>query len=208
MAWCCQEAVITWCYMASIGHYEWNVGNSSDIDKRLPGLTADIWARGAIQEACGENSPCYIYSIIRLNCTSHFIQWRTQYFGQFCWNICMKSTWLLFQLNFGSLPLLHDDVIKWKHFPYYWPFMWGIHRSPVNSPHKGQWCGALMFCSIRAWTNGWVNIQDASDLRCLHAHYEVIVINRDLVIFSQILTIDNMGCLVPVQLLIVLSQLL
>ena len=38
----------------------------------------------------------------------------------------------------------HDDVIKWKHFPHYWPFVWGIHRSTVNSPHKGQWCEALM----------------------------------------------------------------
>ena len=25
------------------------------------------------------------------------------------------------------------------------PFVWGIHRSPVNSPHKGQWRGAVMF---------------------------------------------------------------
>ena len=40
---------------------------------------------------------------------------------------------------------LYDDVIKWKHFPRYWPFVRGIHRSPVNSPHKGQWRGALMF---------------------------------------------------------------
>ena len=32
----------------------------------------------------------------------------------------------------------HDDVMKWKHFPRYWPFVRGIHRSPVNSPHKGQ----------------------------------------------------------------------
>ena len=39
----------------------------------------------------------------------------------------------------------HDDVIKWKHFPRYWPFLRGIHRSPVNSPHKGQWGGALTF---------------------------------------------------------------
>ena len=29
----------------------------------------------------------------------------------------------------------HDDVIKWKHFPRYWPFVRGIPRSPVNSPH-------------------------------------------------------------------------
>ena len=28
----------------------------------------------------------------------------------------------------------HDDVMKWKHFPRYWPFVRGIHRSPVNSP--------------------------------------------------------------------------
>ena len=39
----------------------------------------------------------------------------------------------------------YDDVIKWKHFPRYWPFVRGIHRSPVDSPHKGQWRGALMF---------------------------------------------------------------
>ena len=39
---------------------------------------------------------------------------------------------------------VHDDVIKRKHFPFYWPFVRGIHRSPVNSPHKGQWRGAKM----------------------------------------------------------------
>ena len=44
----------------------------------------------------------------------------------------------------------HDDAIKGKHFPRYWPFVWGIHRSPVNSPHKGQWRGALIFSLIRA----------------------------------------------------------
>ena len=27
----------------------------------------------------------------------------------------------------------HDDVIKWKYFPRYWPFVRGIHRSPVKS---------------------------------------------------------------------------
>ena len=33
--------------------------------------------------------------------------------------------------------------------------LWGvIHRSPVESPHKGQWRGALMFSSIRAWSKG------------------------------------------------------
>ena len=69
----------------------------------------------------------------------------------------------------------HDDVIKWKHFPLYWPFVRGIHRSPVNSPHKGQWRGALMFTLICARINGWVNNREAGDLRRYRAHYDVIV---------------------------------
>ena len=47
-----------------------------------------------------------------------------------------------------TMLLVHDDVIKWKHFPRNWPFVRGIHRSPVNSPHKDQWRGALMFSLI------------------------------------------------------------
>ena len=69
----------------------------------------------------------------------------------------------------------HDDVIKWKHFPHNWPFVRGIHRPPVNSPHKGQWRGALMFSLICVWINDWVNNREAGDLRCYRAHYDVIV---------------------------------
>ena len=65
----------------------------------------------------------------------------------------------------------HEDVIKWKHFLRYWPFVRGIHRSPVNSPHKGQWREALMFSLICAWMNGWVNNREAGDLRCHRAKY-------------------------------------
>ena len=69
----------------------------------------------------------------------------------------------------------HDDVIKWKYFPRHWPFVRGIHRSPVNSPHKGQWRGALMFTLICARINDWVNNRKAGDLRRYPAHYDVIV---------------------------------
>ena len=69
----------------------------------------------------------------------------------------------------------HDDVIKWKRFPRRWPFVRGIHRSPVNSPHKGQWRGALRFSSICAWINNWVNNREAGDLRRHRAHNDVIV---------------------------------
>ena len=69
----------------------------------------------------------------------------------------------------------HDDVIKWKHFPRYWPFVRGIPRSPVNSPHKGQWRRALMFTLICARINGCVNNREAGDLRRYRPHYDVIV---------------------------------
>ena len=59
----------------------------------------------------------------------------------------------------------HDDVIKWNHFPRHWPFVRGIHWSPVNSPHKGPWRGALILSLICAWINGWVNNHEAGDLR-------------------------------------------
>ena len=52
----------------------------------------------------------------------------------------------------------------------------GINRSPVTSPHTDQWRGALMFSLICAWTDSWVNNQDAGDLRRHRAHYDVTVI--------------------------------
>ena len=69
----------------------------------------------------------------------------------------------------------HDDVIKWKHFPCYWPFVRGIHRSPANSPHKGHRRGALMFTLICVWINGCVNNCKAGDQRRYCAHYGVTV---------------------------------
>ena len=77
--------------------------------------------------------------------------------------------------NVGYMPTTHDDVIKWKHFPRYWLFVRGIHRSPVNSPHKGQWRGALMFSLICTRINGWVNNREAGDLARHYAYYDVIV---------------------------------
>ena len=68
---------------------------------------------------------------------------------------------------------------KCKHFPHYWPFVRGIHRSPVNPPHRGQWRGALMFSLICAGTNGWVNNRDARVFRRHRAHNDVTVIRHD-----------------------------
>ena len=98
-----------------------------------------------------------------------------------CSNVFMRvSALLAFEWGIHQWPVdglgdSHDDVIKWKHFPRYWPFVRGIHRSPVNSSHKGQWRGALMFSMICAWINSWVNNRKAGDLRLYRSHYDVTV---------------------------------
>ena len=56
----------------------------------------------------------------------------------------------------------------------------GIHQSPVNSPHKGQWREALMVSLICAWINSWVNNGEAGDLRRHHGHYDVTVMKYQL----------------------------
>ena len=76
----------------------------------------------------------------------------------------------------GTAIIYHDDVIKWKHFPHYWPFV-PVVWSSVNYPHKGQWSGALMFSLICAWTKGQINNQDSRDLRRHHAHHDATVMH-------------------------------
>ena len=68
-------------------------------------------------------------------------------------------------IHFGDMASLNLYYIhisisytRWCHemetFSALLLFVWGIHQSPVNSPHGGQWHGALMFSLICAWTNG------------------------------------------------------
>ena len=73
--------------------------------------------------------------------------------------------------------IAHIDVIKWKHIPCYWTFVRKIHRSPMDSPNKGQWRGALKFSLICAWTNGWVNNRNIGGLRRHRAQYDVTVMS-------------------------------
>ena len=86
---------------------------------------------------------------------------------------CRRQKWYLAISR--DFVRIHDDVIKWKHFPRNWPCVRGIHRSPVNSPHKGQWRGALMFSLNCIWISDLVNNHQAGDLRRYRGHYDVIV---------------------------------
>ena len=105
------------------------------------------------------------------------------------WESIIRMTALLFifKLRFSSRQYLretivcvrqyHDDVIKWKHFPRYWPFVRGIDRSLVNSPHQSPVTRSFDVFFDLAWINIWVNIREAGDLRRHRAHYDVIVMN-------------------------------
>ena len=86
------------------------------------------------------------------------------------WRHQMETFSALLALCAGNSPVFfiltsHDDVIKWKNFPRYWPFVRGIHWLPVNSPHTGQWRGDLMFHLICTVTNPWANNREADYLR-------------------------------------------
>ena len=106
-----------------------------------------------------------------LNWTLDIVKWDGLYYDLLSISYLIQTQ----NLKFYRQISMHVDVIKWKHFPHYWPFVWGIHWLPVNFLHKGQWRWALMFSLISTWTNVWVNNWDAGDLRHHHAHCDITV---------------------------------
>ena len=75
-----------------------------------------------------KHSPClspadihkYLLNIRRLYCIASV------------WHIWTKITGFGKAQEIVEKYIFHDDVIKWKHFPRYWPFVRGIHRWPVT----------------------------------------------------------------------------
>ena len=83
--------------------------------------------------------------------------------------------WLMCQSK-----MLYAGGSWWRHqmktfFTCCWPFVRGIHRSLVDSFHKGQWRGVLRFSLICAWTNGWATTRGTGDLRSHRTHFDVTV---------------------------------
>ena len=89
----------------------------------------------------------WIHEIPTKETQQHKFFWRMN--SWFCnIRICLK--WKVAHPNWNPGPLTtelrewdifpthHDDVIKWKPFPRYWPFVLGIQRSPVNSRTKAS----------------------------------------------------------------------
>ena len=113
-----------------------------------------------------------------------------QYYG--CWcpgSLCSQSISDISRFHVNFL-YKRQSSSWWRHqmetFPRYWPIVRGIHRSPVNSPHKGQWHGAWVFSLICAWSIGWVNNRDAGDLGHHRPHYDFTAnLRKDVTYTSQ-----------------------
>ena len=107
---------------------------------------------------------------------------------------------------------VHDD----KLFPRYWPFVRGIHRSPVNPPHQGQWRGALMFLLIlskqsrrRRFETSSCSLWRHCDAGCWFKHYEGIITKSTWSIYIYIyLYIYRRHLITPKQFLPLKSYLL
>ena len=69
----------------------------------------------------------------------------------------------------------------WRHqmksFSALLAFCVGNSTVTVDSPHKGQWRGALMFSLICTSINSWANNGDAGELKRHRAHYDVSAMN-------------------------------
>ena len=78
---------------------------------------------------------------------------------------------------------LDISVSRWRHqmktFSALLALCAGNSPVTVNSPHKGQWRGTLMFSLICAQINDWVNNREAGDLRRHRGHYDIIVMTWD-----------------------------
>ena len=71
--------------------------------------------------------------------------------------------------------LVHGDVIKWKHFPRYWPLcgeFTGHQWNPRTGANVAElWC----FLWFEPWINGLVSNDETGDLRRHRAHYDATV---------------------------------
>ena len=89
--------------------------------------------------------------------------------------VVTSYVFMLWELIHGNLTCApkHDDPIKWKHFPRYWPFVRGTGRSSVNSPQKAQWRRALMFYLVIKFSdfNKYITCQL---IHKLHVHCGIV----------------------------------
>ena len=99
----------------------------------------------------------------------------------FCLVVCLFFSQFgdkfLCSYDYQALSWRFENITWWRHQMETFSALLALceGKSPVNSPRKGQWRGALMFPLICARINGWANNREAGDLTRHRAHYDVTV---------------------------------
>ena len=87
---------------------------------------------------------------------------------------CLLATTCLHWSGWCAIFPQLKNIVTWTHFPYYWPFVLGIHWLPVDSQHKGLVIQSLVVSLVLAWISFWTNSQVAGEMKCLYTHPDEI----------------------------------
>ena len=103
------------------------------------------------------------------------------------WNLSHKYNWIFIKWpkyfpRLNELKQRYGVVVKWKCLPLYLPYAMEIHPLSVDSSHKGQYCGSLMFSLLLAWRSCWTNSWNAR-LKTHQLSYNDTVINSPSYLF-------------------------
>ena len=108
-------------------------------------------------------------------------------------SIMFVSTYINDSIAWNALLTL-DDVIKWRHFPRYWPFVRGIHP-PVTGGFSSQrpvTRSIDVLFDLRL-NKRWANNRDGGHLRCHRAYYDVTLMIKPIVPPQFIMTLRNIN---------------
>ena len=121
----------------------------------------------------------------------HFFNWNTDSVHPMHNKNMSSLMWMITIAPFSTCSLPPRRRISWWRHQMETFSVWLALSAanlpvPVNSPHKGQWRGALMFSSICVWIHSWANNREAGDLSRHRGHYDVnvmyVIISVDLVV--------------------------
>ena len=104
-----------------------------------------------------ENVFCKILAILP-PCVSRVIAHEpVKYISKRIWASPLDDGWIIYV-----------KVVTWwrhhmKRFPYYWPFVRGIHLCPVDFFYKASVNGSIAVCLMLSWTHCRTNIRFAGE---------------------------------------------
>ena len=95
-----------------------------------------------------------------------------------------------FCASFQSIFSYHDDVIKWKHFPRYWPFVRGNYRSPVTALMFSLICALNKQLSKQSW-DWWFETPSYLLWRHCNVMQVIYLPNREKIIYLTSILFDT-----------------